>query len=70
MMELSLTRALLRRGSDAEPNDGFPPDRDTRDLGNEWPLWGRFSGSRRRDPTTGVGLESGPSEPAIDDGDF
>src|ERR1700730_466685 len=24
MMELSLTRAPLRRGSDAEPNDGFP----------------------------------------------
>jgi hypothetical protein len=25
MMELSLTRAPLQRGSDAEPNDGFPP---------------------------------------------
>jgi len=24
MMELSLTRARLRRGSDAELNDGFP----------------------------------------------
>jgi hypothetical protein len=26
MMELSLTRAPLRRGSDAEANDGFPTD--------------------------------------------
>jgi hypothetical protein len=24
-VELSLTRAPLRRGSDAQPNDGFPP---------------------------------------------
>jgi len=26
-MELSLARAPLRRGSDAEANDGFPPNR-------------------------------------------
>jgi hypothetical protein len=33
-------------------------------------LWGRFSGSRRRGLTVGVGSESGPLRPMIDDGDF
>jgi len=47
-MELSLTRAPLRRRPNAEPNDGFPPRADLRIVTNEGRLWGRKTSSRRQ----------------------
>jgi len=35
-MELSLTRAPLRRGSDTEANDGFPPILLKKSDGGDW----------------------------------
>jgi len=45
MMELSLTRASPRRGSDPEPNDGFPLTQSIRARVDGGPEWGTKSRS-------------------------
>ena len=62
-MELSLTRAPLRRGSDTEPYDGFPPQSHTATGSRQWQQWGMSRHHGRRQRVTAVG-----AEPAIGSG--